>query len=195
MSRQEEAQYRPWGTVSPDFWHRPQASVPARPAEPPRPAPPADETPPPPPERYRARIDAVSAAARDEDPARRAAAAVDAERLDEEITAAYGQHHIHTIQIRELRGWLAHMTGDHETAVRWHLHTAALQAATAGPAHPLTRAALRRAAHLWFSVNGSAAVPLGTALLELASFDGTDSELHRHLTARMKTLTTNGQPD
>ncbi|WP_070015308.1 hypothetical protein [Streptomyces nanshensis] len=198
MTMTGEQQYQPWGTVTPGFWqsahaptyaraHAQHSSAPPPPQQPPRSS--GESTTPPPPERYRARIDAISAAARDADPTRRAAAAVDAERLDEEITRGYGQHHIHTIQIRELRGHLAHMTGDHETAVRWHLHTAALHSTTAGPSHPLTRAALRRAAHLWLSsVSGSAAIPLGTALLELAAFGDTDSELHRHLTARMTKL-------
>jgi hypothetical protein len=204
--------YPPWGTVSPAFWHapsaphRPKAALPAtrerRAAAPARTShnteSPGDPSPPPPPEHYRARITALNALVNAQDSKSLTTAAVEAERLDQEVTAEFGQHHGHTIQIRELRGWLAHLAGDHATATLWYLHTAAQQSLQSGPAHPLTRASLRRAAHIWFSVTDpAAATALGQDLLRLtAASDGSNSEMYRHVTARMTTLTgTRSQPD
>jgi hypothetical protein len=181
--------YPPWGEIGPHFWQAvssepplPSAAIPERPT---------DHAPPPPPEHYRERVTALTAGLASNDADRLTQAALEAERLDEEITAEYGPTHTHTLQIRELRGHLAHLAGDHANATRWYLHTTAAYATTYGTGHPATQASSRRAAHLWLQVTDpAAATALSRQLLPLlASTVGDGSELHRHLTARQASLT------
>ncbi|MGW6877012.1 hypothetical protein [Streptomyces xanthophaeus] len=80
-----------------------------------------------------------------------AAASVDLERanilaeeLDARTTAAHGEEHIETVRVREVRAYLALLTGHHETAVAWYLHVVRLHAALHGPDHEETNLAVRR---------------------------------------------------
>ncbi|MFD4322248.1 hypothetical protein [Streptomyces sp. NPDC058548] len=87
-----------------------------------------------------------------------AAAAVEAEKLDQEFTAEYGQHHSHTIRIREIRGWLALLMEQPAVAARWYLHTTGLQIALRGATHADTEGSVRRALHTWRQVKDPAEV-------------------------------------
>ncbi|GHG56683.1 hypothetical protein [Streptomyces griseocarneus] len=196
----------PWGIVTPDFWVDPAreqaqepaqepASATAAPAAPtPGPTAQPEENPaapPPPPEAYRERIDKVVAAfATPGDQARLAEAGVEAERLDEEITAQYGPAHTHTVNVRELRGWLAHLSGESGVAVRWYLHTTGLQMAAWGPGHELTQGSAQRAAHIWMGITDPVeALAVGSELMAmLVAVTGHDSKAARKVRAGMKKL-------
>ncbi|MEV8476184.1 hypothetical protein [Streptomyces sp. NPDC051173] len=170
----DQTVHAPWGIVSPSFWHTagsatPATAVPA-PAEPGA-APPAvgqTEVPPPPAE-YRWRIAAVTAACVPPvDPQRLAVANVEAEQIDREFTAAFGAAHSHTINVRELRGWIAHLMGQPAAAARWYLHTTGLQAHVWGTEHEFTRASAGRAVQQWKGVTDPAErLALGSELLPM----------------------------
>ncbi|MFE2911410.1 hypothetical protein [Kitasatospora indigofera] len=82
--------------------------------------------------------------------------ASEAEHLDAEITAAFGQGDQNTINIRELRGMIANLRGQSTAAARWHLHTTGLQAAISGTGHDLTKASARRAYAMWNAIHDPA---------------------------------------
>ncbi|MGW2600038.1 hypothetical protein [Streptomyces klenkii] len=145
----------------------------------------------PPPEQYQQRIATITAAFNaPHDASALAEAGREAERLDEEITAQYGPEHVHTINIRELRGWLAYVKGEHSVATRWYLHTAGLQTAVWGAEHQSTQESARRAAHIWNAITDSReALALGTELLTmLAAVTGEDSKTCRYVRKRLGKL-------
>lgn len=141
-----------------------------------------------PPAAYQDRINAVVAAfGRPEDREGLAAAAIEAEKLDQEFTAQYGQQHPHTVRLREIRGWLALLAGQPAVAARWYLHTTGLQIALHGAAHAETEGSVRRAVHTWQQVKDPAeVVQIGGDLAKVvtAAF-GEDSDAARFIRARI----------
>ncbi|WP_432138604.1 hypothetical protein [Streptomyces sp. bgisy154] len=148
-----------------------------------------------PPAEYRDRINDITAVfdAAD-DLARLAAAAVDAERLDQEFTARYGQQHANTINLRELRGHLAYLQGQLGVAVRWCLHTAGLQTQLWGSGHQVTQGSVQRAVHIWLSIpDPQESLTIGRELLTmLEAVTGEDSGLSRKVRARLEAMSTPG---
>ncbi|GHH25715.1 hypothetical protein [Streptomyces rubradiris] len=138
---------------------------------------------------FHERIFAVTSAFnRPEDRHGLALAGIEAEKLDEELTELYGQHHTYTINVRELRGWLAYLSGDAGTAARWYLHTTGLQIQVHGPAHAQTQGSVRRAVHTWQQVTNPAdIVGIGTGLVQVvAAVLGPESEAARFVQNRLK---------
>ncbi|CAM5663268.1 hypothetical protein SGRIM128S_09022 [Streptomyces griseomycini] len=90
-----EPLYRPWGTVTPEFWGAPAPGAAAAPSGL------APET-------LRARLVKVAEVART---GHLPDAAALAARLDQDVTAEYGELHLHTVQVREVRGYLAALAG------------------------------------------------------------------------------------
>ncbi|MDW8804359.1 hypothetical protein P1P68_06020 [Streptomyces scabiei] len=225
-----EPHFRPWGTVTPEYWAtgddstNPGASAAslsqqAAPAQEPEPvaaarpqrkepesptlnsgaaataeqtgtsgqtSPAAGEDGPP--EEFRSRIASVTAAF--EAPADRerlAAAGIEAEKLDLEITAQYGEQHANTVNIREIRGWLAHLSGQPGVAARWYLHTTGLQMTLHGANHPLAEGSVRRAVHTWQQVTDPAeVVQIGGDLARVAAAVlGEGSDIARFVQARL----------
>ncbi|MFD3874285.1 hypothetical protein [Streptomyces sp. NPDC058623] len=115
------------------------------------------------------------------------AAAVEAALLDAQLTARYGERHPHTVNARELRGWLALLAGDPSTAARWYLHTAASNAALAGPTAPATIASTQRAVHCWSRVTDvDTLLETGPSLASLvASALGPDDGTARYVSTRL----------
>jgi hypothetical protein len=198
----------PWGIVTPGFWHVTPDQAPseggemtaARQPESPLPLPtPAEpETghyvPPGPPPEYAPRIAAVFAALeRPTDAAELAAAGVEAEKLDREITARFGEAHSHTVNVREIRGWLALETQQPETATRWYLHTTGLQCRVWGAGHGFTRGSAQRAVAAWSTIADSGrARALGDAVLTmLQQTVGEQDRMTVHVRRRLATM----QPD
>ncbi|MFK0258502.1 hypothetical protein [Streptomyces sp. NPDC090445] len=148
--------FLPWGVVTTDFWTTPAPSH--TPPTPPTPTPPTPLPPPPPEPPHEvdvpARIAAVAALAREGDLGR---AVLLAEQLDTEHTAATNES-VSTAMtdIREVRGYLASLTGDHRTAVGWYLHALRLRADLHGPDHPDTEAAIHRTYSLWRTITDPA---------------------------------------
>ncbi|MBT2478148.1 hypothetical protein [Streptomyces sp. ISL-94] len=89
-----------------------------------------------------------------------------AEDLDARITAAHGEAHADTVRVREVRAYLAHLTGHHGTAVAWYLHVVRLHAVLHGPEHPETALAVRRAYSMWKALPAPDATRLADDLLE-----------------------------
>ncbi|MCC3772028.1 hypothetical protein, partial [Streptomyces sp. UNOC14_S4] len=121
---------------------------------------------------------------------RLALAGIEAEKLDQEITAEYGAAHTHTINVRELRGWLAYLAGHRADAARWYLHTTGLQTEVWGAGHALTQASAQRAAHIWTSVTDPReALALGAELeAVLAATTGQDSRATRRVRADIRRI-------
>ncbi|MEV5950340.1 hypothetical protein, partial [Streptomyces sp. NPDC051993] len=139
--------YRPWGTVTPEFWGSAAvAELTTRTGA----APMAATVQ----ERLAAVANTYTAGHPDQ-------AAALAQQLDTEVTAEYGDAHLRTAEVREVRGYLAHLTGDHRSAVGWYLHVVRLRAGLQGPQHPDTVGASRRAYSLWRNVPEVDAAPLG----------------------------------
>ncbi|RSS66688.1 hypothetical protein EF918_29380, partial [Streptomyces sp. WAC06614] len=90
----------PWGHVTERFWARGAYGIDGR-------------------------LAAIAATAESGDPVR---AAEQAEALDGEVSGAHGEQHPALVDIREVRGYLAHLTGRHTVAVRWYLAAVRLRA-------------------------------------------------------------------
>jgi len=140
-----EPLYRPWGTVTPDFWAVPSNLSP---------------------ETLRARLMKIAEVAQSGHPQD---ATVLAEQLDQDVTREYGGFHLFTAQVREVRGYLATLLGDHSTGLAWYLHGARLRATIQGPDHPDVEAASRRAFSLWRAIppNNPERPDLGAELLRV----------------------------
>lgn len=156
----DQALFRPWGVVDPQFWAG------AEPEAAPVP-PPADPAP------LEAATEAVSSDLAEQLAAIRAAASDDLARahalvaeLDAKTTAAQGERHIETVRVREVRAYVVHLTGHHETAVAWYLHVVRLHAALHGPQHEETALAVRRAYSMWKALPAPDAVRLAENLTE-----------------------------
>ncbi|TLQ39014.1 hypothetical protein [Streptomyces marianii] len=168
----QEPLYAPWGSVTAAFWMT------------------ADGAPAPTPAvlvALRERLAEVAAAA--------VAGQLDqavrlATELDREITAQYGEPHIHTIEVREVRGYLAHLTGDHAAAVGWYLHAARLRSGVQGRSHPDTAQATRRAYSLWRAMPATVdRHPHGVELLAtVIDIHGPDAAVVHHTRKRLESL-------
>ncbi|MGW7030772.1 hypothetical protein ACWGFX_26870 [Streptomyces xanthophaeus] len=146
--------FRPWGVVDPAFWAGTETDEPLPAVEAPAAA-------------------AVSGETAEQLAAVQAAASVDLERanilaeeLDARTTAAHGEEHIETVRVREVRAYLALLTGHHETAVAWYLHVVRLHAALHGPEHEETNLAVRRTYSMWKALPDPEAVRLAEDLVE-----------------------------
>jgi len=187
--------FAPWGVVSPGFWGLPVQGAAAgdgsaAPLEPQEQLVPSG-----PPEAYRQRIETVTAAfGHAEDRARLVQAGVEAERLDQEIAAEFGEGHPHTVNIRELRGWIAHLLGDHGLAARWYVHTTGLQMQAFGAEHDFTQASAHRAYAMWKAVEDrSEILAVGSLLLPLLSaVEGESSKIARAVRKRLDRLVSEG---
>ncbi|MCX4799827.1 MULTISPECIES: hypothetical protein [unclassified Streptomyces] len=173
MHEHEEV-FHPWGTVSPAFWGAP-ALAPAEQPGPQRV-----------PEVLRERLAAIATTAAE---GRLQDATWMAYELDTEIAAKYGAEHLNVVHIREVRGHLAHLVGDHATALGWYLHTARLRATIQGPRHPDTDEATRRVYSLWRTVPTQDAHRLGTELLNaVTDIHGPDAPVALRTRRRLNSL-------
>lgn len=162
-----EPLYRPWGTVTPEFWDVPAPGT----ASAPRGLPP---------ETLHARLAEVAEVART---GRLPDASALTARLDQDVTTEYGELHLHTIQVREVRGYLAALAGDHPSGLSWYLHAAQLRVTIQGPGHPDVEAATRRAYSLWRAMPAETdRQRLGADLLTIAGdIHGRDSQIVRRI--------------
>ncbi|MFF3244287.1 hypothetical protein ACFYWY_11250 [Streptomyces sp. NPDC002870] len=177
--RHEEL-YQPWGTVTPAFWESSGAPQPA--AASPYAAP-VEEVP----RTVHEQLSAIAAAAA---AGQHAEASAQAHRLDEEITAQYGESHLHTVHIREVRAHIAHLAEDHSAAVGWYLHTARLRAAVQGNDHPDTEHATLLVYSLWRALPTADSVRLGGDLLAtVTDLYGPDAPLAARTRRRLTSLT------
>lgn len=169
-----EPLYRPWGTVTPEFWDAPAPGT--------VPTPPGLA-----PETLRARLVKVAEVAQN---GHLPDAAALAARLDQDVTAEYGELHLHTVQVREVRGYLAALAGDHPSGLSWYLHAAQLRVTIQGPTHPDVEAATRRAYSLWRAMPAETdRQRLGADLLTIAGdIHGTDSQIVRRIRERLYSL-------
>ncbi|MCX5409860.1 hypothetical protein OHA37_39200 [Streptomyces sp. NBC_00335] len=156
----DQTLFRPWGVVDPQFWAgaEPEGATTPLPGDP-TPLDLGDEP--------------VSSDLAEQLAAIQAAAAGDLARahalvaeLDAKTTAARGEHHIETVRVREVRAYVVHLTGHHETAVAWYLHVVRLHAALHGPGHEETALAVRRAYSMWKALPAPDAVRLAEDLIE-----------------------------
>jgi hypothetical protein len=170
-----EPHYRPWGTVTPAFWATPAPGTAAAPQGLP-------------PETLRTRLVEVAQVAQG---GQLQDAAMLADQLNQDVTAEYGETHVHTIQVREVRGYLAALMGDHATGVSWYLHAAQLRATVQGPGHPDVEEATRRSYSLWQALPpGADRYRLGTELLTIVTdIHGADSPVARRTRERLFSLT------
>ena len=206
---ENEPLYRPWGEVSAAFWDRPGAVTDARPISPPPPtrtgrmlkAAPEPEHPrggttgqtttsaaPEMPEAYRDGILFVTSAFTSKDPETLQRAVVEAERLNQAMTAEYGERDARTISVREMSGWLAHLTGRHADAARWYLHTVGLLSALFGNGDQRTRDSARRGVTTWLAITDPSEVEaLASTVLAMAvAIDGEGSKTVRLVRQRME---------
>ncbi|WP_371801573.1 hypothetical protein OHA38_43435 (plasmid) [Streptomyces sp. NBC_01732] len=148
-----------------------------------------------PPAEYRDRIKAITDAfGTPDDAARLATAAVEAERIDQEFVARYGQQHPNTISLRELRGWLAYLQGQMGVAARWYLHTTGLQVQVWGNGHQVTQGSVQRTVHIWLSIpDAQESFSIGQELLTmLAAVTGESSDLFRMVRSRLESMGAQG---
>ena len=171
MSVEVEPVYRPWGTVTPEFWTTPVAGPPDLSSD-----------------SLRARLTRVAELAQE---GRTEDAAALAAVLDKDVTAEYGEIHLHTVQVREVRGYLAALGADYATGLAWYLHSCQLRATVQGPAHPDVEAATRRAYSLWRALPPEAdRMRLGIDLLTtVTDIHGPDSTVANRLRKRLYSLT------
>ncbi|MET8945458.1 hypothetical protein ABZX30_18200 [Streptomyces sp. NPDC004542] len=169
-----EPVYRPWGTVTPEFWAAPAPGTT-----------PADRGLPP--ETLRARLVRVAEVAQDGRPQDAVALAA---QLDQDVTAEYGELHLHTVQVREVRGYLAALMADHATGLAWYLHAVQLRVTIQGPGHPDVEEATRRAYSLWRAMPPEAdRQRLGAELLTIATdIHGADSLVVRRTREHLYSL-------
>ncbi|MGW6867127.1 hypothetical protein [Streptomyces sp. NPDC054901] len=199
---EDETELLPWGVVDPAFWqtdvepdpapieHADTASTTSTATET---VPVTDDTAADQgdeagvPEEYGPQVARITAAFVDPEPPRLEAAAVEAALLDAQLTARYGERHPHTVNARELRGWLALLSGDPSTAARWYLHTASTNATLVGPTAPNTVASAQRAVHCWSRVTDVATLlETGPSLSALvASSLGSGSDTARYVRTRL----------
>ncbi|MFE5847487.1 hypothetical protein ACFQ7N_38305 [Streptomyces niveus] len=194
----EHTQIAPWGTVTPHFWQAGHPAPPAGQGTTPAADPTAardephgghDEQP----REYRDQIAVVVGALDTPDnKVRLDSAAVLAEQLDQEFTQRYGPRHPHTINLRELRGWLAMVSGRPALAARWYLHTTALQVQVRGTGHQATRRSVQRTVHIWLSIpDARESLTIGRELLAmLTAVTGEDSSLSCKVRKRLKSMET-----
>lgn len=170
-----EPTYRPWGTVTPEFWAAPAPHTT-----------PATSTLAP--ETLHARLVEVAETARAGNLPDAAALAA---RLDQDVTAEYGELHLHTVQVREVRGYLAALAGDHASGLSWYLHTAQLRVTIQSPGHPDVEAATLRAYSLWRAMPPQTdRQRLGTDLLTIATdIHGPGTPIVNRIRERLYTLT------
>lgn len=130
------------------------------------------------PEAYRDGILFVTSAFSSKDPEVLQRAIVEAERLNQAMTGEYGERDARTISVREMSGWLAHLTGRHADATRWYLHTVGLLSALFGNGDQRTRGSARRGVTTWLAItDNSAAVALAPTVLAMAvAIDGEGSK-------------------
>ncbi|WP_108989891.1 hypothetical protein [Streptomyces coelicoflavus] len=166
-----EPLYHPWGTVTPEFWRTPEPGTAAVPSGL------AAET-------LRARLTVIAETA---GTGHLPDAAALAARLDRDTTSEYGELHLHTVQVREVRGYLAALAGDHTSGLSWYLHAAQLRVTVQGPGHPDVQAATRRAYSLWRAVpTETDRQRLSAALLTVATdIHGPDSPLVHHIRGQL----------
>ncbi|MFI8105412.1 hypothetical protein [Streptomyces sp. NPDC086023] len=141
--------YRPWGTVTPESW----TGTPAPTTEDTAEAEPLDVP---------GRLARIHEAATAGEPEK---ALLLAEELDTASTAAHGELHLATIQVREIRGYLTDLAGHPDTALAWYLHTARLRSRLHGPHAEDTDQAVRRAYSLWRHMPAPQARATAEALL------------------------------
>lgn len=183
----DHQQFPPWGTPTPAFWQTANGRETAADLEGAAQEEAVDHQP----TEYREQIKAITdACGPPVDRHRLAAAAVDAEKLDQEFTARYGQGHLYTINLRELRGHLAYLQGNVSTAARWHLHAVGLRIQVEGGTHPAVQQAAARAISVWLSIPDTHdSRVLGAELLNmLAVVTGEDHAFCRKVRARMAAL-------
>ncbi|MEU9107143.1 hypothetical protein AB0D54_22885 [Streptomyces xanthophaeus] len=175
--------FRPWGVVDPAFWAGgTEADEPLPAVE----APAAAD----------AATPAMSGETAEQLAAVQAAASVDLERahilaeeLDARTTAAHGEEHIETVRVREVRAYLALLTGHHETAVAWYLHVVRLHAALHGPEHEETNLAVRRTYSMWKALPDSDAARLADSLMEtFTQLQGGGTEAIARMRERLEQL-------
>ncbi|MFF1399353.1 hypothetical protein ACFVZD_36840 [Streptomyces sp. NPDC058287] len=172
-----EPMYHPWGTVTHDFWSAPvPGSTPTL----------ARLTP----DAMRTRLMRIAQVAQNTHLQEAAGLAA---QLDQEVTAEYGEAHLHTVQVREVRGYLAALMADHSTGLGWYLHAVQLRVTIQGPTHPDVDTATRRAYSMWKDLPPQAdRQRLGTDLLTIAAdIHGADAPLVRHIREQLyaRTLT------
>ncbi|MFJ2817131.1 hypothetical protein ACIQOU_28595 [Streptomyces sp. NPDC091279] len=170
-----EPLYRPWGTVTPEFWAVPAGGATAVPHGLP-------------PETLRVRLVEVAEIAQEGGLGDAAALAA---QLDQDVAAEYGEGHLHTVQVREVRGYLAALVGDYGTGLAWYLHAVQLRADAQGSGHPDVDAATRRAYSLWHSMPPEAdRLRLGTELLTVVTgIHGADSAIARRIREQLHSVT------
>lgn len=163
--------YRPWGTVTPEFWATPAPGTATAPQGLPA-------------ESLRARLVKLAEVAQG---GRLEDAAALAARLDREVTAEYGEAHLHTVQVREVRGYLAALMGDHSSGLAWYLQAAQRRVTIQGPGHPDVESATRRAYSLWRSMPpDSDRRRLGAELLTVVTdIHGSEAPVVRHTRERL----------
>lgn len=206
---ENEPLYHPWGSVSADFWDRPgkdtygqtvspshQTKTGHRPQAAPKPEYPRCTAPERTvtsaalgmPEAYRDGILFVTSAFTSKDPEILQRAIVEAERLNQAMTTEYGERDVRTISVREMSGWLAHLTGRHAEATCWYLHTVGLLSALLGNGDQLTRDSARRGVTTWLAITDpSMAESLAPRVLAMAvAIDGERSKAVRLVRQRME---------
>ncbi|MEV8534720.1 hypothetical protein [Streptomyces sp. NPDC051211] len=149
------------------------------------------------PDEYRTRIAAITAAiASPHEGSRLAEAEAEAGRLDDELAERFGAGHVHTINLRELRGWLALVSGRPAAAARWYLHTTQLHSAAHGPTHPATESSGMRALHSWTQIEDDREVLELAPELEamLTQVTGQDSDPVRFVRTRAERRQAAAQP-
>ncbi|MFE5029852.1 hypothetical protein ACFRAO_42855 [Streptomyces sp. NPDC056656] len=108
-------------------------------------------------------------------------------QLDRDTAEAYTEAHMYTVQVREVRGYVARLTGDFTTGLAYYLHAARLRAGIQGPGHPDVEQATRRAFSLWWAMPPTGEKQQwGTELLTaVTAIHGEDAPVVRHTVAAL----------
>jgi hypothetical protein len=116
-------------------------------------------------------------------------ATIMAAHADETMTLAYGPTDSGTINVRQMRGYIASQAGDNVTATRWFVATAQLWMRTVGSGDPLTQNAAGWAAASWHRIaEAGQARALAPELLEtLTTVSGPDSDLVKGVRSGLST--------